>query len=256
LDRFARFEDYIQRLVEGSFARLFAGRLHPREVAIHLIRAMEDNVQEGEGGPDMAPDVYIVRLNPEDHEHLTTAQPDLPQALANELLEMARIAGLSLLSEPRVKLLADKSVPQKTIAVLAFHETAELYGGTQEMAPQSPPDSPSAPHAYLVEGEGKHTIPLDRPVVTLGRQRDNHIVIDAPHVSRRHAQIRLRFGRYVLYDLGSSGGTAVNGQPVHEYVLAPGDVISLAGYTLLYMEEGQTLANEHTQPMPPASDGR
>ncbi len=255
MDRFARFEDYIQRLVEGSFARLFAGRLHPREVAVHLIRAMEDNIQPGENGPDTAPDVYIVRLNPEDHKHLTDAQQDLPQALANELLEMARIAGLSMLREPRVKLLADKAMPSKAIAVTAFHEASELHDGTQEMPLQALSDEPPAPRAYLVEDKGKHTIPLDRPIVTLGRQRDNHIVIDSPHVSRRHAQIRLRFGRYVLYDLGSSRGTTVNGMAVHEHILAPGDVISLAGYTLLYMEERET-PDERTQPMPPSLDVR
>ena len=40
----SRLESRVERLVEGTFARLFAGRLHPREVALQLARAMEDNV--------------------------------------------------------------------------------------------------------------------------------------------------------------------------------------------------------------------
>ena len=254
MDRFARFEDYIQRLVEGSFARLFAGRLHPREVAIHLIRAMEDHAETGEDGAVVAPDVYLVRLNPDDYACLAASQESLTRALASELLAMARVAGLSLLDGPRVRLLADPSVAPKTIAVQALSEAKELREGTQAMPPQPPEDGSPAPRAHLVEGEGKHTIPLDRPLVTLGRQRDSHIVIESPMVSRRHAQIRLRFGRYVLYDLGSSSGTTVNGRPIREHILASGDVISLAGYTLLYMEEREVSPDEHTQPMPPTLD--
>ena len=41
----------------------------------------------------------------------------------------------------------------------------------------------------------------------------------------------------MLYDLGSTGGTFVNGQGVQECVLRPGDVISLAGVSLIYGED-------------------
>ena len=80
---------------------------------------------------------------------------------------------------------------------------------------------------------------LDKPVINLGRQRDNDVIVDDPTVSRHHAQIRLRFGNYVLFDLGSSGGTTVNGHPVQERVLQSGDVIGLArSRGLLYIEDG------------------
>ena len=50
-------------------------------------------------------------------------------------------------------------------------------------------------------------------------------------------QIRLRGGSYVIYDTGSSGGTAVNERAITEHVLRAGDVISLAGYTIVYFED-------------------
>jgi pSer/pThr/pTyr-binding forkhead associated (FHA) protein len=61
-------------------------------------------------------------------------------------------------------------------------------------------------------------------------------------VSRRHAQLRLRFGRYTLYDLDSQSGTLVNGQPVQEWVLQPGDVMSLGGVNLIYTEDTDDLS--------------
>jgi pSer/pThr/pTyr-binding forkhead associated (FHA) protein len=77
---------------------------------------------------------------------------------------------------------------------------------------------------------------------------DNDIVIESPSISRRHAQIRWRYGRFVIYDLGSSGGTQVNGQRVTESVLHNGDVIMLSQVALIY---GEGLAeDEQERPRP------
>jgi pSer/pThr/pTyr-binding forkhead associated (FHA) protein len=88
--------------------------------------------------------------------------------------------------------------------------------------------------------EGRRHVSLNKPVVTIGRALDNDVVIDDPRVSRHHAQLRLRQGRYVLYDTGSSGGTLVNNQPVSEVALNAGDVISLAGAQVIFGEDTPT----------------
>ncbi|MCS6871282.1 MAG: FHA domain-containing protein, partial [Anaerolineae bacterium] len=87
--------------------------------------------------------------------------------------------------------------------------------------------------------------PLERPVINLGRRRDNHIAIDSPYVSRYHAQLRLRFGRYVIYDLNSRGGTFVNGHRITECLLKSGDVIGLSQVLLVYMEDEPTAPQAH-----------
>ena len=73
--------------------------------------------------------------------------------------------------------------------------------------------------------------------MTLGRRSDCDIVLDSRSVSRRHAQLRWRFGRFIIYDLGSRAGTLVNEQPITEFALRPGDVIELAETSLIYGEE-------------------
>jgi pSer/pThr/pTyr-binding forkhead associated (FHA) protein len=52
--------------------------------------------------------------------------------------------------------------------------------------------------------------------------------------------------------LESSGGTTVNGFPVQEIVLRPGDVISLPGTDLIYAESEapQSPQDGDTQPLP------
>ena len=53
-------------------------------------------------------------------------------------------------------------------------------------------------------------------------------------VSRRHAEIALSEGGYVLKDLGSPNGTFVNGEPVTEHRLKEGDRITMGGQVFVF----------------------
>jgi hypothetical protein len=64
------------------------------------------------------------------------------------------------------------------------------------------------------------------PASSLGRVAGNTIVIDDPHTSARHAELRFARGQWWLRDLGSSNGTWLNDEPVRAVVgVRPGDVI-------------------------------
>lgn len=85
--------------------------------------------------------------------------------------------------------------------------------------------------------EGVKIYPLTQPVVNIGRRLDNQLIIDDPRVSRNHAQLRAIKGRFVVFDLNSTGGTFVNGQRTSQSVLYPGDVVSLAGVALIFGQD-------------------
>ncbi len=110
---------------------------------------------------------------------------------------------------------------------------------TPTLAPASK-DEPGAKvsprNAYLVL-QGTRVIPLNQPFIKIGRQLDNHIILEDPRVSRAHAQIKLINDRFVIFDLNSTGGTFVNGQPTSQSVLYPGDVVSLAGVVFIFSQE-------------------
>lgn len=92
---------------------------------------------------------------------------------------------------------------------------------------------PIPEEAFLVV-DGVKVIPLTRPVISIGRRVENTVVLDDPRVSRSHAELRAVKGRYVLYDLKSTGGSFVNGVRVTQSLLYPGDIISLAGVNVVY----------------------
>ena len=60
---------------------------------------------------------------------------------------------------------------------------------------------------------------------TIGRAPENSIRLEDTSVSGRHAEIVLVAENCYLKDLGSTNGTLVNGQPVTEVQLRPGDRI-------------------------------
>lgn len=252
-DHFSQFEDRIQNLIEGGFARLFSGRLHPRELAIRLAKVMEDGALRGYDDQLIAPDAYCIRLSSQDHAAILGAHPDIGIALADELVDIARIAGVSLILSPQVKILADASVESHQVEIDAWH-TTDSVDSTQSMRPGELcgiKDEVSLSATLILNGI-QH-IPLDRPILNLGRQRDNHIIINDPTVSRHHAQLRLRFRQYVLFDLGSVSGTIVNGCKIQEAVLQSGDVITLGSSKLIYIEDNSS-TDIATDRMPPSEE--
>ncbi len=90
------------------------------------------------------------------------------------------------------------------------------------------------PEDAFVIVDGIKVIPLSQPLIRIGRRLENNLVLDDPRVSRTHAELRAINGRYVLFDLNSTGGTYVNGVKITQSVVYPGDVISLAGVNLVY----------------------
>ena len=107
-------------------------------------------------------------------------------------------------------------------------------------------------NAFLILN-GADIIPLEKDIVNIGRMEDNDIVIPNAHISRYHAQIRGLEGKYILIDLQSTSGTSVNGQVIQKKLLAPGDVIMIAGIPLIY---GQTSGPEKFGPSNPAQPAK
>ncbi len=95
-------------------------------------------------------------------------------------------------------------------------------------------DPARIPEDAFVIVDGIKVIPLSQPLIRIGRRLENNLVLDDPRVSRTHAELRAINGRYVLFDLNSTGGTFVNGLKITQSVVYPGDVISLAGVNLVY----------------------
>ncbi len=98
-----RFESLAQKLVEGSFKRLFGEQLEPYEVAARLAQVMEDFTLNG-----LAPNHFAVVLAVADQKALLDQYPALSEQMAAYLTTLAqqadfRLAGSVEVSIPRCR---------------------------------------------------------------------------------------------------------------------------------------------------------
>jgi hypothetical protein len=107
----------------------------------------------------------------------------------------------------------------------------------------------SVPENFFLILNGAKAIPLNKPVTSIGRGLDNTVIIDDMRISRYHLKISFISDHFVLHDLNSTGGTFINGQRVNQGLLYVGDLISLAGVDLAFIqdrhvaERGETYTN-------------
>ena len=76
---------------------------------------------------------------------------------------------------------------------------------------------------------GKWQIALPSGTVRVGRAPDCDVVVPSPRVSRYHAELSVDAQGARVRDLGSTNGTAVDGRPVREAELRPGDRVAFGG---------------------------
>jgi hypothetical protein len=191
-----------------------------------------------------------VSLSPSDFAQFEQYRRSLEQDLSEAILGAARDRNYTLLAFPTVEIERDEDLPPGDLRV----SCALVDASGEEVAPDAKTlgaveaghtmvldreklrERPRAPKASLAvrEGEDRREIGLGPEPLAIGRDPQNDLVLDDRRVSRRHAEIRLRLGRYTLYDLQSTNGTYVNGRRVAEMVLSDGDRLSIGGVELLF----------------------
>jgi pSer/pThr/pTyr-binding forkhead associated (FHA) protein len=86
----------------------------------------------------------------------------------------------------------------------------------------------SQPKLIVSHGdEPPSTVELHHEYTYLGRSEENELAIPEPSISNRHCVFILSGSDVIVRDLNSSNGTYVNGEPVPEAILRPGDNIQV-----------------------------
>src|SRR6266576_1835207 len=80
------------------------------------------------------------------------------------------------------------------------------------------------------------TIELPSGAIRLGRDPTNDLCFDDASVSSRHCEIIVQDGTVQIRDLGSTNGTFIDGQPITEAVLLPGQTLRLGSVEIAFAE--------------------
>jgi len=251
-----RFEKRLEGLVEGAFAKVFKGVVHPVEILNAMQREAEAHKAILAGGRTLVPNRYVIDLSPYDHSRLAPYAAALAQELAQSQAEFIGEQGWTVYGDVIVEIERGDGLDTGM-----FRVTAEVYtGGDVAPAPGPAYDQPQMgghPGGYdqgyqqgggmqaqapgrgvrLIANDGR-TYPLSIGSTVIGRGDQANLRLPDVGISRRHARLDYDGAQVVLTDLGSTNGSMVNGQRISAVALNPGDMIQIGTTTLTFRVDG------------------
>jgi hypothetical protein len=269
-----RFEQRLEGLVNGTFAKVFKSEVQPVEIAGALQRECDNNATIWNRDRTVVPNDFIVELSPPDHERLSPYADQLGDELASMVRDYAKQQRYTFMGSIKVHLQKaddlDTGLYRVRSRTLASSESqsrpsrpAAPYPGGYGAGPVGAPPMPSSPPpgsrpggpspAARQPGTGADAGPMpaaqtrywieingtrhqiSRPTMVLGRSTEADVRIDDPGVSRRHCEIRT--GRpSTIQDLGSTNGIVVDGQHTNRATLRDGSRIVVGSTTIVYRQ--------------------
>lgn len=250
-------EARLQSLIEVRLVNALPGQKAEDRLVQRLTVAMSSGAVPDEHGQLVAPNTYTLLAHPKTVEKWKN--PEILEILTEILKTTAGQNNVRFDLSPSIRITEDPGMAPGDFSCIATFRVQSL-AETKDMKTDTTGDSSEReengiPENAFVIVEGVKVFPLTQPVVNIGRRLDNTLVVDDPRVSRTHAQLRAIKGRFVLFDLNSTGGTFVNGQRTNQTVLYPGDVISLAGVSLIFGQDNSISRDDRSSTSPHSDAG-
>jgi Protein of unknown function (DUF3662)/Inner membrane component of T3SS, cytoplasmic domain len=250
-----RFEKRLEGLVEGAFAKVFKGVVHPVEILNAMQREAEAHKAILVGGRTLVPNRYVIDLSPYDHSRLAPYAAALAQELAQSQAEFIGEQAWTVYGDVIVEIERGDGLDTGMFRVTAEVYTGgdvvagptagpgdgayDPYGGQGAYGPPGAPQPGGGParNVRLMSNDGR-AYPLSIGSTVIGRGDQANLRLPDVGISRRHARLDFDGTQVVLTDLGSTNGTMVNGQRVSAVALNPGDMIQLGTTTLTFRVDG------------------
>ncbi len=267
-----KFEQRLEGLVNGTFAKVFKSEVQPVEIAGALQRECDNNATIWNRERTVVPNDFIVELSPPDYERLSPYSGQLGDELSGMVRDYAKQQRYTFMGPIKVHLeKADDldtglyRVRSRTLAsstsqagAPAAPAPARPQQGGYGYPPAAAPPMPAAPPPGGSRGPaparpqgGAGPLPgaqtrrwieingqrhqISRPTLVLGRSTEADVRIDDPGVSRRHCEIRTGTPS-TIQDLGSTNGIVVDGQHTTRATLRDGSRIVVGNTTIIYRQ--------------------
>ncbi len=183
-----------------------------------------------------------IEAKQEDAKNLSSAAGDGAGIMSTQALSPEQLALL------RAQLAPGQHLPGIDNAMPPNQVKPPVMGvGSQYNSPVTPPfmsmgppvASPPLPWARLsirLPQAGHQYYQIEKPVINIGRQLSNDIIVEDKRVSRNHAQIKYQpDGQFAIFDLGSTNGITINNTPnMRQHILHNGDRFTIGSYDFYF----------------------
>ncbi|MGW2516037.1 FhaA domain-containing protein [Streptomyces sp. NPDC001617] len=270
-----KFEQRLEGLVNGTFAKVFKSEVQPVEIAGALQRECDNNATIWNRDRTVVPNDFIVELSAPDFERLSPYSGQLGDELAGMVRDYAKQQRYTFMGPIKVNLEKaedlDTGLYRVRSRTLASSTNQQAPGRAAPAAPPAagrpggygyppaaappmpaapPPGGPrgsapylqSAPAAPAAGVRMRYWVEINgarhqisRPTLVMGRSTEADVRIDDPGVSRRHCEIRTGTPS-TIQDLGSTNGIVVDGQHTTRATLRDGSRIVVGSTTIIYRQ--------------------
>jgi hypothetical protein len=225
-----RFENRLEQMVSGAFARAFRSAVQPVELAAALQREVDNSAQILSRDRRLVPNRFQVELSSTDHERLAPYSATLTRELTTILREHADEQHYVFTGPVSIDLAqADDlgtgrfRVRSRAQALVESHQPPGVRAG-------------AGTGVYVEVNGTRH--PLVPPGLVVGRGSDADLRINDPGVSRRHAEIRVvesgpQGPEVSVLDLGSTNGLQVDGRRSTQARLGDGSRVRIGNTDLV-----------------------
>ena len=133
-----RFEDFVERMVEGSITRLFRSPIQPVEIERRLVRVMETQPTIG-AGHTYVPNRFRVQLHPDDYKAVEPQRAIWEREIAEFIIGLCQERGYTLVNRPLVTITSSAETPRRDIQIVATLQAADTAGlDAEEQSPLQP----------------------------------------------------------------------------------------------------------------------
>ena len=224
-----RFEQRLEQMISGVFARTFRSAVQPVEISAALAREVDNSAQILSRDRRIVPNDFHVELSPGDHDRLQGLGPTLDHELVAMLKDHA--AGQSYVFTGPVSITLEAA---DDLTTGRFRVRSKAVARVSQAGPD-PTDTQVRRATAVLEINGER-LPLAAPGIVVGRGNDADLRVNDPGVSRRHAEFRVTEDidgpRVSVHDLGSTNGVLVNGRRVEDATLTDGAEIRIGNTSL------------------------
>lgn len=218
-----RFEQKLEQLISGTFARAFRSAVQPVEISAALQREVDNNSQILSRDRRLVPNDFHVELSEADIARLSPYDNAMARDLSEQLEDHAEAQGYVFPGDVQITFTQadDLTTGRFRIRSEAKASVSGSGGGSRTRY--------RGPSAVLEINGTRH--PLLPPGVVVGRGTESDVRINDPGVSRRHIEFQVdqtEVGPHVwVQDLGSTNGMLVDGRRAERATLLDGAVVRI-----------------------------
>ncbi|MFC5176246.1 FhaA domain-containing protein [Nocardioides taihuensis] len=222
-----RFEQRLEQMVSGAFARAFRSAVQPVEIAAGLQRECDNNAQIMSRDRRIVPNTFHVELAQSDLDRLAPYDTALAEEMVRQVQEHADQQGYVF---PGPLSVGFESAEDLTTGRFRIRSAAHARVTSQATHTQV-----TRARALIEVNGTRH--PINGPGLVVGRGTDADVRINDPGVSRRHVEFTVQGGadggvEVSARDLGSTNGMLVDGHRITHTRLRNGSEVKIGNTTL------------------------